>query len=106
MRKMNSLVVALSCMGFLAGAASAADIVENPAYAMWSKHKVGTSVSYKTESVITMAGMPDPMKSESKSTQKLVEMKPDAAVVETTTETMGQSFTNKITIAAKVEKGK
>jgi hypothetical protein len=68
----------------LASAAFAAE-TDNPEYTGWSKFKPGTTVTMKSQSETKMQGMPDPMKSEMTMTTKLVDMKPDAATVETTT---------------------
>jgi hypothetical protein len=80
--------------------------VDNPSYVSWAKYKVGTTVTMKQS--MDMPSMPQ-MKNESMVTEKLLEVKPEAVVVEMTSKTtmMGQTRDNttKVTIKAKVEKG-
>ncbi|HNW36908.1 MAG TPA: hypothetical protein PKM25_18350, partial [Candidatus Ozemobacteraceae bacterium] len=59
----------------------AADMVDNPSYAAWSKFKIGTELKYKQVSEVAN------MKTESEITYKLVELTPEKAVVE-----MGGAF--------------
>ncbi len=54
----------------------AADMVDNPSYAAWSKFKIGTELKYKQVSEVAN------MKTESEITYKLVELTPEKAVVE------------------------
>jgi hypothetical protein len=94
--------VVVSCFGM----GAFGEEVDNPAYVSWAKYKVGTTVTMKQS--MDMPSMPQ-MKNESTMTEKLLEVKPEAVVVETTSKTtmMGQTHesTTKMTIKAKVEKG-
>lgn len=54
----------------------AADMVDNPAYGIWSKFKVGAELKYKQVSEVAN------MKTESEITYKLVEVTPEKVVVE------------------------
>ncbi|HEY9069046.1 MAG TPA: hypothetical protein VIV61_02260 [Candidatus Ozemobacteraceae bacterium] len=56
--------------------AFAADLVDNPSYAVWSKFKIGAELKYKQVSEVAN------MKTESEITYKLVELTPEKLVVE------------------------
>jgi hypothetical protein len=102
MRRIINSVLAMACVGTVAGAAMAAapaaapaggataaggaaatpagEQVENPIYKAWASHKPGTTVV--TKMTVNFAGNPN----ESTVTQKLVSVAPDKVVVERTTE--------------------
>ena len=84
--------------------AQAAEMVDNPQYLSWSKHKTGTTVTLKQD--IAMG----PMNLSGTTTQTLVELTADKAVIEhaTTMDVAGQKqeSKNKQEIPSKVEKGK
>ncbi|OQA08634.1 MAG: hypothetical protein BWY66_00907 [bacterium ADurb.Bin374] len=64
-------------MAVLAAAtAFAAEMVDNPAYGVWSKFKVGAELKYKQASEVSN------MKTESEITYKLLEVTPEKVVVE------------------------
>jgi hypothetical protein len=68
---------AIACMCLMAGVSRAADeLVDNPAYKSWSKHKVGSTVELQSS---TDAGG---QTFKTAMTQKLVELTPEKAVVE------------------------
>jgi len=88
-----------------------AEQVDNPAYTAWAKYKPGTTVSYKTATSIVIPSMPEPRQNESRVTQKLIAVKPDAVTVEViaTMSMNGQDRSmpaRQHDIPAKVEKGR
>jgi len=108
MRKTLSLVCAAFCLAAASGAVRA-EQVDNPAYVAWSKHKPGTTVTYKSTTDIKMSGQS--ISTEATVTQTLKEVKPEGAVVEITgkVSTGGQEQAipaRTITVLAKIEKGK
>lgn len=82
----------------------AAEMIDNPQYISWSKHKPGTNVKLKQEIV---AG---PMTMTQEVTETLVEVTPEKAVVEMAMVMdfggQKQEHKQKRDVAAKVEKGK
>jgi hypothetical protein len=66
----------LAVVGLLSSVVSAADMVDNPGYQMWSKYKPGTTVVYKHVIKANEMNMTMEM------TQKLTEITPEHAVVE------------------------
>jgi hypothetical protein len=99
-------VIALCLLRFGAFGASAwaeEELVDNPAYTSWASHKPDTTVTHEMK--MTASGM----EMTTEMTQKLLEVTPDAAVIEvrTKTQVMGQtreSPAQKNTIKAKVPK--
>ena len=109
MRKSIALLAFLT-LGALSSAAFA-EQVDNPVYVSWAKYKPGTTVTYKQTAEMSMM---QGMKTETTITTKLVEVKPEAVTLESTTKMSigGQEFAApgtgtpiKQTIPAKVEKG-
>jgi hypothetical protein len=82
----------------------AAEMVDNPQYVSWAKHKPGSKVTMKQDMAM------GPMNMSGTASQTLIEVTPDKAVVEyaTTMDVGGQKqeSKNKQEIPAKVEKGK
>jgi hypothetical protein len=103
MKMFSNVLAAMTIVTLSCGTAALAELVENPAYATWAKHKVGTKVTLKSD--VSMQGM----NMTQEVTQTLAEITPDKAVVNVAmTMDMGgmkHQTTQKQEIAAKVEKG-
>ena len=92
-----SVVALFTC----AAGALAAEMVPNPAYASWAKHKVGTNITFNSE--LSMMG--ETMKSEV--TQKLASLDAEKAVVEMKVKSNGRDMPGySLSIPAQIEKGK
>ncbi|MGN6367446.1 MAG: hypothetical protein ACTHN5_04205 [Phycisphaerae bacterium] len=97
-----------ACVAGFAGAVHA-EQVDNPAYTSWAKYKPGTTVTYKQSMEMAMPmAMPSPQMT---ITEKLVEVKPEAVVLEVSSETvvMGQTHTmppRQQQVPAKIDKEK
>ncbi|HUO09205.1 MAG TPA: hypothetical protein VM008_12940 [Phycisphaerae bacterium] len=99
-----------ACIAGLSGAVKAEQI-DNPAYQSWAKFKPGTTVTYKQTTEMNMPAMAGMSRPESVMTEKLIDVKPDAAIVEITMETtiMGQKHTmpaRQTEVPAKIDKDK
>lgn len=82
-----------------AARAQEAEMVENPQYAAWKSHAVGTSVSLSMD--MSMAGM----NMQQKAKQTLKSVADDQIIVEMEVEFMGQQNKQEVPIPAKVKKG-
>jgi hypothetical protein len=97
-----------ACIAGFSGAVKAEQI-DNPAYQSWAKYKPGTTVTYKQTTEMNNPAMAAMGKPETVMTEKLIEVKPDVAIIEITMETtmMGQTHTmpaRQSEVPAKVEK--
>jgi hypothetical protein len=75
-----------ACLAGLSGVVRA-EQVDNPAYTSWAKYKPGTTVTYKQSMEMEMK-MPMAMP-QITITEKLVEVKPDAVVLEVSSQSTG-----------------
>lgn len=100
------LILAAACLLF--PLIAQAELVDNPAYQHWAKYKAGTFTTYKM--TMEVPGMPAGMAGQSHTlTNKLVEITPEKATVETSM-AMGipgaPNRSSKQVIPAKIEKEK
>jgi hypothetical protein len=104
---MLSQILVAACV-VACGSVAFAEQIDNPAYTAWAKFKPGTSVTTKTETVSKMGGTENKM--EMTTTTKLVDLKPDEATIEMTTQMkmggadMPASTTPPQKIPAKIDK--
>ncbi|MBI5724474.1 MAG: hypothetical protein HZA50_10985 [Planctomycetes bacterium] len=98
-RKILAGLSAVALVAVFCGAVLAEDLVDNPGYAMWSKHKPGTTVKYKT--TVTAPNM----NNTTETTQTLKEVTADKVVIEMAVPSMNTP-PMKSDIPAKIAKDK